>query len=214
MDNMKIAEPEIDDELNAADISEFISSAELEGVRIERQEVAGLNARNADIQESKIIHVAAPESSLHGLSVKDVLVDLSNLTASKISDSKLTRVVFRSCRLQGVDFSSSDLSDVVFEDCNLDLSNFNMTTLRDVVFKDCSLNDTSFASSKQRNVAYENCVIEKIDIADTNVQNVILAGSQISNVSGISSLKGFTLDMNQINVLAPEFATTLGIKMM
>lgn len=212
MDYMKIAEPEIDDELNVAEINRLGSSAELEGVRIEEQEAAGLDARNVDIQESKIIHVTAPESSLHGLSMKDVLVDSANLTASKVSDSKLMRVVFKSCRLQGVDFGASDLSDVVFEDCNLDLSNFSMATLRDVVFKNCSLNDTSFVSSKQKNVAYEDCVIEKIDLTDTNAQNVILATSQVHDISGIASLKGFTLDIGQVTVLAPEFAAMHGVK--
>lgn len=212
MDHMKIAEPEIDDELNAVDINELASSTELEGVRIERQESLDLDARNTSIQESKIIHIVASESSLHGLSMKDIFVDSSNLTASKVSDSQLIRVVFKSCRLQGVDFSSSDLSDVVFEDCNLDLSNFNMAALRDVVFKNCSLNDTSFVSSKQKNVVYEDCVIEKIDITDTHAQNVILASSQVYNISGIMSLKGFTLDMDQINALAPDFATILGAK--
>ena len=212
MGSMNIAEPEIDDELNAIDISEFISSAELGGMRVEKQEALGLDARNMDIQESKIIHIVASESSFQGLSMKDVLVDSSNLTASRISDSKLVRVVFKSCRLQGAGFSSSDLSDVIFEDCNLDLSNFNMATLRDVVFRNCSLNESSFVSSKQKNVTYENCTIEKIDIADTRAQNVILSSSQIYNVGGIASLKGFTLDMSQVNVLAPEFAATLGIK--
>lgn len=212
MINMKITSPEIEDELTAMGIEKLTSSASLEGVVIERQDITNLDARNSDIQESKIIHITAPESSFQGSTMKDLFVDSTNLTASKISDSRLMRVVFKGCRLQGIDFSSSELSDVVFEDCNLDLSNFNMVTLRDVAFKSCSLNDTSFVSSKQKNVAYENCIIEKIDITNTTAQNVSLATSQILNISGISALKAFTLNMNQISSLAPEFATMLGIK--
>lgn len=212
MINMKIASPEIEDELTVVSIEKFTTTAYMEEVLIERQEVTGIDARNVDLQESKVIHVTVSESFLQGLSMKDVLVDSTNLAASKVSDSKLIRVVFKGCRLQGIDFSTSELSDVVFEDCNLDLSNFNMTILRDVLFKNCSLNDTSFVSSKQKNVAYENCSIEKIDITDTTAQNVHLSGSQVFNISGIAALKAFTLDMNQVTLLAPEFATMLGIK--
>jgi len=209
---MKITGPEIEDELTAVSVEKLTPSAYIEGLLIERQEVVGHDAKNIDMQESKISHITASESLLQGLSMKDVIVDSTNLTASKVSDSKLMRVVFKGCRLQGIDFSSSELSDVVFEDCNLDLSNFNMATFRDVIFKDCSLNDTSFVSSKQQNVAYENCTIEKIDITDTTARNVNLSGSQIYNISGLSALKSFTLDMNQVTSLASEFATMLGVK--
>lgn len=212
MITMKISHPEIEDELTVVDIAKFISSAYIDGALIERQEAIGVDARNADVEESKILHVTASESLMQGLSMKDVFLGSTNLTASKVSDSKLMRVVFKECRLQGVDFSSSELSDVVFEDCNLDLSNFNMAILQDVMFKNCSLNDTSFVSSRQKNIIYENCVIETLDITDTTAQNATLAGSQIYNITGILSLKGFALDMNQVTSLAPEFATMLGIK--
>jgi len=87
-----------------------------------------------------------------------------------------------------------------------------MTKFRDVVFRNCSLNDTSFVSTKQKNVSYENCTIEKIDITDTVAQNVDLSSSQMFDVIGIPALKGFTLDVGQVQTLAPEFARMFGIK--
>jgi uncharacterized protein YjbI with pentapeptide repeats len=210
--SMKISSPEIEDELTTLDIAKLVPSAYIEGALIERQETASIDARNAELEGSRITYVTIPELLMQGVSMKDVFLNSTNLTAAKISDSKLIRVVFKGCRLQGIDFSASELSDIVFEDCNLDLSNFNMAVLQDVMFKNCSLNDASVVSSGQKNVAYENCVIEKIDITETVAQNVNLVGSQVYNITGMQSLKGFMLDMSQVMSLAPEFAIMHGIK--
>ena len=143
---------------------------------------------------------------------RDIIIESSSFSTSKLSDCIINRVVFKDCRLQGTDFNTSDLTDVVFINCNLSLSNFRRAKLLRVRFEGCSMTDADFMATNLREVEFDNCELDKVNFSGSIIKNVDLSGSQISNIIEITSLKGVTIDSTQLINLASELASTLGIK--
>ena len=81
-----------------------------------------------------------------------------------------------------------------------------------MVFEDCVLDDVDFYGATLKNVEFINCTISKITFATAKMNNVNLSQSEIESIDGVASLKGATINHDQLMRLAPYFAAEAGIK--
>ncbi|WP_017586333.1 pentapeptide repeat-containing protein [Nocardiopsis ganjiahuensis] len=119
-----------------------------------------------------------------------VLASLFAATASFGCD--IQRVVFSSCKFNGVNFRTSRMVDVLFQDC----------VLTDVDFGAASLTRIAFPGSSLRGVNLTRARLREVDLR---------GASELDLASGFDSLAGAVIGQAQLLALAPALAANTGI---
>ena len=148
-------------------------------------------------------------SELKSCSFEDCTFSNCNCSLLKIPNSRLTNVLFNTCKLLGINWSSGNkLFTPAFSGCNLDscvFSDLNLTKFR---FDDCSLNDATFfrvslADAVFHNCSLKNCSFSQADLTNTdfstsydyfiNAENNKLRKTLFSLPEATSLLKNFDI---------------------
>ena len=106
--------------------------------------------------------------------------------------SEVQRVVFSSCKLNGVNFRASRMVDVVFEDC----------VLTDVDFGGAALTRVTFPGSSLRGLHLAKAKLNEVDLR---------GATELDLVSGFESLGGAIIGQAQLLAIAPALAANTGI---
>jgi uncharacterized protein YjbI with pentapeptide repeats len=107
-------------------------------------------------------------------------------------NSEVQRVVFSSCKLNGVNFRAARLVDVVFEDC----------LLTDVDFGEASLTRVTFPGSSLRGLHLAKAKLHEVDLR---------GATELDLASGFESLAGAVIGRAQLIAIAPALAANTGI---
>lgn len=105
---------------------------------------------------------------------------------------EVQRVVFSSCKFNGVNFRASRMVDVVFKDC----------VLTDVDFGEASLTRVTFPGSSLRGLNLTKAKLREVDLR---------GASELDLASGFDSLAGAIIGQTQLIALAPSLAANTGI---
>lgn len=136
----------------------------------------------------------------------------SNFSGGKFPESSWRTVTIDATRCSGLDLQNSILKNIRFSNSKLDIVNFRFATIENMLFENCVLDDADFYGARLKNVDFINCTISKITFANAKMNAVDLSKSTIETINGIASLKGVTINYDQLIQLAPYFATEAGIK--
>ncbi|MBQ1079895.1 pentapeptide repeat-containing protein [Nocardiopsis sp. B62] len=118
---------------------------------------------------------------------------LSSMFAGTASfNSEIQRVVFSSCKLNGVNFRASRMADVIFQDC----------VLTDVDFGEATLTRLTFPGSTLRGLHLAKAKLREVDLR---------GASELDLASGFESLAGAVIGQAQLIALAPALAANTGI---
>lgn len=126
--------------------------------------------------------------------------------------ASLIRCSFTKCRLTGLQLPDAHIKDAVFEDCLLELSNFRNVQFERCHFKNCDLREADFAGSNLKNVLFENCEFAGVDFSNASCARVEFEETNLSEIKGISGLKGATMTEQNLIEIAPLLAREWGIK--
>lgn len=130
-------------------------------------------------------------TDLSETSWQDVTVTGGLLAGPQMPAARLSRVVFRGCKIDSVNLREADLADVAFDGC----------LLRDADLSRARLERVSFPGSRLSGVDFSGAKLREVDLRG--------AGLQISG--GAESLRGAIVSPSQLADLAPAFAEALGI---
>ncbi|HLA57087.1 MAG TPA: pentapeptide repeat-containing protein [Flavobacterium sp.] len=94
-----------------------------------------------------------------------------NLSMTKLKGSSLKSVIFRECKLLGIQFHECEdfLFDVTFTDCALDYASFANKKMPKTHFTNCSLKEVSFIGTDLTKSVFENCNLEHAIFNDTKL---------------------------------------------
>lgn len=95
-----------------------------------------------------------------------------DLSLCILTDTTVNDVLFKGCKLVGVqfDFCREFLFSVRFENCDLKLSVFYKRKLKKTRFKNCNLEEADFTESDLSESVFENCKLEKTVFHFTNLE--------------------------------------------
>jgi uncharacterized protein YjbI with pentapeptide repeats len=210
---MNVALPRLQNNLDATrNLVRLIKQdVTLNSVTIQCEDISHIKASSFTGSELKLEKITATEARLEKAGFTDVeLLDCS-LVATVFSGSSWRRVLFKNSRCSGIQLQTSTLRDVTFINCKLDLANFRFAKLTNVHFKECAIIDTDFYSAELNNVTFEKCDLDKAEFSGSKLKKVDLRSSDITNISGITSLAGSIIDPVQLIGLAPRLASELKI---
>jgi uncharacterized protein YjbI with pentapeptide repeats len=135
-----------------------------------------------------------------------------DLTAARLTGVTLERCHFIGCKLTWAHLSESSLNHVLFENCRLDAATldevettgptgFSGCVLVNTVVRDCQLNQASMVGCRLRQISFDSCDLRGAD----------LRGNRLSEISGISSLRGVTIEPAQLADLTDAVMRDLGV---
>jgi uncharacterized protein YjbI with pentapeptide repeats len=139
------------------------------GGEYDGEQLTGLRLEQADLTRTaftgcRFERVALGSADLSYAAFDEVELADCDLSSATLTGAKLRGVVFRGCKLLGVDWSAIAQSPVgqplVFERCRLDHGIFRGLNLRGSVFRDCSARE--------------------IDVTGTILTDAVLAGSDLT----------------------------------
>lgn len=184
-----------------------------------------------DITESHIENQVATGADLSGINISHCLINKSDfslvamdkfdISNTEIKNTNLMNGTFRgsswrtvkidASRCSGLGLQDSSIKNLKFSNSKLDIANFRFAKIENMIFEDCVLDDTDFYGAQLKNVDFINCTISKISFASAKMKNVNLSKSTIESLDGVASIKGATINYDQLMQLAPYFAAEAGI---
>ena len=184
---------------------------------------SGRSFTDADAGGARFTECAFTGSGLDGgrlrrARLSDVWFGETRLVAVDMAQSSLTDTWFSGCVFAGVQAFSCVGRRVLFRSGKLDSVNFRDAVLTDVVFEDCVLRDVDFGSAKLTRVRFTGSTLVGADFTHVECKDVDLRGARLGSAdtpgikAGYDRLGGTTIDSLQLMTLAPLLAQHLGIR--
>lgn len=134
--------------------------------------------------------------------------NLANLRGYR---TMVERVVFRGCRMTGIQFAESTLRDVLVEDCRVDLASMRFSRLERVVFRRCLLQDLELNEAQLTSVVFEECDLSGADFAFARFARSEIRGCTLDRVTSVERLRGVAMPWPDIVGFAGSLAAAIGI---
>lgn len=207
------AEPEVEvEQLDSARVSTLGQGFALEDVALDGSSgFVDVDAGLGTLMNVSLVGVELVGSRLRGVHLRDVVAEALDGSNANWAGAELTRVVFKQCRLTGMELPESELRDVVFSDCKLDYVSFRMAKLTHVTFDGCLFDDTDFSSSTIALSRFADCRIRNCDLSGAKLADVDLRGSELG-FRGVRALEGAVITSLQLMDIAGALAQELGIE--
>lgn len=211
---MKLISPQIPPNLAATeDLLQLLDAEEdIDGALIEDQFATGAVTKGISISETSINKSDLSVMNMENFDAVNCEIKNTNLSGSKFPSSNWRAVTIDGSRCSGLELQDSVLKNIKFSNSKLDIVNFRQSKIEGMVFENCVLDDVDFYGASLKNVEFIGCTISKITFQSAKMINVDLSESTIEAIQGISSLKGATINYDQLTGLAPYFAAEAGIK--
>ncbi|MFI7104165.1 pentapeptide repeat-containing protein [Streptomyces sp. NPDC050161] len=171
-----------------------------------------LDLADTQLITGRITNLRASRVQLQSVNLHAVDFDSCDLGSVQWSESKLSRAVFRNCKIMGADLASLALDDVLFENCKLDYTAFSrIRATGPVVFTGCSLAEASFTGCDLSNTVIRECSLRETEFRSGRYHDLDLRDTDLSTVRGITHLKGITIGRAQQPQLTQALLTELAV---
>jgi uncharacterized protein YjbI with pentapeptide repeats len=187
-----------------------------------RGRVAEFRYADADLRELDLNEVHLMEGRVTGLSARRTRLDELRVDSVEFSgcdlpslhwtNSRISRAVFRDCKLMGANLDELTLDNVLFEHCKLDYSTFTrVRATGPVIFSACSLRETTFVAADLGAVLVDDCDLRLAEFDGGTCRGLDLRGNDLSQLRGVDSLKQVVIDRPQTLQLAEALAVQLDV---
>jgi len=175
-------------------------------------ELRALDVADTHLMDGLITGLKTQRARLEKLRVDSVEFTGCDLSSLHWSDSKVSRTVFRDCKLMGAMLKDVTLDNVLFVNCKLDYS--TLTGIRatgPVIVSQCSLRETTFAAADLSAALLDDCDLRLTEFDGGKYIGMDLRGNNLSQLRGLASLKQVIIDRAQTLQLAEALAAELEV---
>ncbi|WP_177244828.1 pentapeptide repeat-containing protein [Streptomyces sp. yr375] len=171
-----------------------------------------LDLSDAHLMDGRITGLKAQRTRLDKLRVDSVEFTGCDLASLRWTDSKVSRAVFRDCKLMGGVLEDVTLDNVLFENCRLDYSAFTrVRATGPVIITKTSLRETTFAACDLSAALLDDCDLRLTEFDGGKYRGLDLRGNDLSRLRGLASLKQIVIDQAQTLQLAEALAAELDV---
>jgi len=183
-----------------------------------------------DVLQSRIVglhgDVDASRATLSECRVVDADVDRLDLTLARLTDVEVTglratelvapRGAWRNVRIDGgrigaLDLTRAELQSVELRGVRIDYLALGEVDASDIVIGDCTIGSLDLPAAKLSRVRLERTRADEVDTRDLTATNVDLRGLDAVTYTSPAGLRGATLALRQVELIAGELAVALGI---
>lgn len=174
-----------------------LRSLALADTRLVTGRIAGLRSQRVEFEAL----------NLHGVEVTG-----SDLGSVRWSEGKLSRVVFRDCKLMGAALDGLTLDDVLFEGCKFDYATFDrVRATGPLAFAGCTFTEAVFSDCDLTDAVFSDCALQLTEFGVGRYRDTDLRGNDLSAIRGIAHLSRIRIDHTQPAELAHALVGELGI---
>ena len=208
---------EIDIELPTLDLGELEPVTAPWGGNLNEADLVGGRAIRTTLIDARLRRSHLENLDLNGVIWEDVTVsgcrfEKIDFTSSRLTGLTLERVHFVNCKLTWAHLAESRLSNVLFEGCRLDAATLDdITTTGPTGFVGCVLVNTVLRDCVLGQAAMQGCRLRQMSFESCDLRGADLRGNQLSEVSGMNSLRGVTIEPAQLPGLTDAVMRDLGV---
>jgi len=114
-------------------------------------------------------------------------------------------------RLRGVTLAKGQVDDALIEGCTSDELSFRFSRLRHVVFRDCDLSGVDFYNTTFEHVTIIDSDLQRARFDAAEVKCLSIQNCNLTGISGVTGLKGATVDASDLPAMAIALASEIGI---
>lgn len=175
-------------------------------------DLRSLDLTDTQLITGRITGLRSKRVDFEGLNLHAVEITSSDLGAARWSDSKLTRVVLRDCKLMGAALNGLVLDEVLFEGCKFDYATFEkVRTTGPVAFADCTFTEAAFRECDLSDVVFSDCKLRLTEFGTGRYRDTDLSGNELSTLRGVANLSKVRIGHGQQGDLAEALVTELDI---
>ncbi|MFF8892782.1 pentapeptide repeat-containing protein [Brevibacterium casei] len=187
----------------------------LEGLAFTDLDLAEADARGSTFLDSALTRATFGDAEAHadftGVRLSGVRLVDSRADTLTMPRSNLLHTEISGCRIGAGVFFDSVWEKVVVENCRISYLNLRSAKLTDVEFRGCTIDELDLGMGTAKRVAFPDTTIADLQLDGSSLGSVDLRGLVPRRLSGIHSLRGTTIDEQQLLVFADLFARELGI---
>jgi uncharacterized protein YjbI with pentapeptide repeats len=198
-------------DLVVGDPADLVRGADLEAVRYDDVVLSHLDLAGAVLDHVQVVGLSADDADLKGARLSEVQLDQVNLTVVRAARSQW-RDVRVTGRVGSFEAYEAQWRSVHFIGCKLSFVNLRGAELLDVAFTDCIIEEFDLLSAVLRRVRLADTRVGHLSVRDSELQDVDLRGAALESIDGVLHLRGATISPDQLHVLAPVMAESLGLR--
>ncbi|MFI9112600.1 pentapeptide repeat-containing protein [Streptomyces venezuelae] len=176
--------------------------------------------RSLDLADTRLItgritDVRSQRVEFQALNLHGVEIAGSDLRSVRWSESRLTRVVVRDCKLMGAALDGLVLDDVLFESCKFEYATFDkIRATGPVAFAGCVLTEAVFSDCDLSGAVFSDCILRVVEFGSGRYRDTDLRGNDLSTIRGVANLAKVRIDHTQqadlVHALVGELDITVG----
>lgn len=175
-------------------------------------DLRSLDLTDTQLITGRITGLHSKRTEFEGLNLHGVEITGSDLGAARWSDSKLTRVMLRDCKLMGAALAGLVLDDVLFEDCKFDYATFEkVRATGPVAFVGCAFTEAALTDCDLTDVVFSDCGLKLTEFGAGKYRDMDLRGNDLSVIRGVANLVKVRIDHGQQTQLAEALVDELQI---
>lgn len=175
-------------------------------------DLRALDLSDTHLLDGRVTGLRTRRAELDRVRVDSVEFTGCDLASLRWTESKITRTVFRDCKLMGAVLEDITLDDVLFENCKLDYGTLTrIRVMGPVIFSQCSARETTFAAADLGAAAFDDCDLRLTEFSGGKLRGLDLRGNDLSQLRGLASLRQVIIDHGQLPQLAEALAAELDV---
>lgn len=171
---------------------------------------ADVSVEFAEVAQCRVGEGSFADSRWHKSRWTDLAFDGTDLANVEFTGG-WTRIELGNVRATGLLSTESVWEHVLFADAVADLLTMRFSTLRTVTFRRCSLNGADFTGSNLRHVWFDTCDLSGAHFDQVTLEQVSFTDCELGGLSGITDLRGATVQPRDPLTFAHDLANAMGI---
>lgn len=158
------------------------------------------------IRDSHLRGITMQRATLERFECSNVIVENCDFSNLEWIGGSFHQVLFKQCKLTGINFAESYLRDCQFENCLTEFSSFNTTKLDSTAFIDCRLDNSEFEQVTWKNLLFEGCFLSSTVWFDTSLNGLDLTKNKFQSIALSRELiSGLIVNQEQALTIAETF---------
>ncbi|WP_405979050.1 pentapeptide repeat-containing protein [Streptomyces sp. NBC_00158] len=175
-------------------------------------DLRSLDLVDAQLITGRVTGLRSRSVGLESLNLHAVEITGSDLGSARWSDSKLTRVLVRECKLMGAALERLVLDNVLFEGCRFDYATFErVRATGPVAFVGCSFTEAAFTDCDFSGAVFTDCTLRLTEFGVGRYRDTDLRGNDLSAVRGVANLSKVRIGPGQEAELAEALVNDLDV---
>lgn len=207
----KITLPHIDDVLNTVD--DLDRDEPLSDYLFADHRVRHISVSGSVLTRGRICKIEAERATFTNVRFNSQQIEQCLFISSEWYQCRLSRVVFRDCKILGASFKENKWSDVIFDRCKIEYSTFeSIEASAPVAFMDTQFEQVTFSGCNFSKGHMSGCELESVGFIGGRYDEFDLRNNDLSTIRGAAHLDGVFISPAQRHQLAEALVSELNLR--